>query len=141
LLSQNSSCLNRWITEVEWDPKALNKHRLEQLQCDSRTQYTKNSVIAIDWVKTALGPLCWRKTMVDGKAQWYFTKSIPPSRPTCPYPNFAKPQFQCTAVIILIPRYIRAKPFLTGLGSALLTNYLTDSPNLTAMPTTRILAA
>jgi hypothetical protein len=31
---------------------------------------------AIDWVKSALGPLCRRKTTVDGKVQWHFTKSI-----------------------------------------------------------------
>jgi hypothetical protein len=31
---------------------------------------------AIDWVKAQLGPLCRRKTTVDGKVQWYFTKSI-----------------------------------------------------------------
>jgi hypothetical protein len=30
---------------------------------------------ASDWVKTQLGPLCRRKTTVDGKEQWYFTKS------------------------------------------------------------------
>jgi hypothetical protein len=31
---------------------------------------------AIEWVKSALGPLCRRKTSVDGKVQWFFTKSI-----------------------------------------------------------------
>ena len=31
---------------------------------------------ASEWVKTQLGPLCRRKTTVDGKIQWYFTKSI-----------------------------------------------------------------
>ena len=31
---------------------------------------------ASDWAKTQLGPLCRRKTTVDGKEQWYFTKSI-----------------------------------------------------------------
>jgi len=31
---------------------------------------------ASDWAKLALGPLCRRKTTVDGKTQWYFTKSI-----------------------------------------------------------------
>jgi hypothetical protein len=31
---------------------------------------------ASEWVKTQLGPLCRRKTTVDGKEQWYFTKSI-----------------------------------------------------------------
>jgi len=31
---------------------------------------------AIEWVKLTLGPLCRRKTTVDGKVQWFFTKSI-----------------------------------------------------------------
>jgi hypothetical protein len=31
---------------------------------------------ASEWVTTQLGPLCRRKTTVDGKIQWYFTKSI-----------------------------------------------------------------
>jgi hypothetical protein len=33
-------------------------------------------VKASEWAKTALGPLCRRKTTVDGKQQWYFSKSI-----------------------------------------------------------------
>src|SRR5215216_1958654 len=41
-------CLNRWITEVDWDEKALNKRRLELLQRDSATHYTPHGVIAID---------------------------------------------------------------------------------------------
>ena len=31
---------------------------------------------ASEWVKSELGPLCRRKTTIDGKEQWYFTKSI-----------------------------------------------------------------
>src|SRR5215831_15378139 len=31
---------------------------------------------ASEWVKTQLGPLCRRKTSVDGKVQWFFSKSI-----------------------------------------------------------------
>ena len=31
---------------------------------------------ASEWAKTQLGPLCRQKTTVDGKIQWYFTKSI-----------------------------------------------------------------
>jgi hypothetical protein len=31
---------------------------------------------ASEWVKVELEPLCRRKTTVDGKEQWYFTKSI-----------------------------------------------------------------
>ena len=31
-VTTDQSCLNRWITEVEWDEKALNQRRLELLQ-------------------------------------------------------------------------------------------------------------
>src|SRR5215211_8328176 len=47
-VTTDQSCLNRWITEVAWDVQALNKRRLDLLQCDSSTHYTKNGVIAID---------------------------------------------------------------------------------------------
>src|SRR6266511_995343 len=47
-VTTDQSCLNRWMTEVTWDPQALNKRRLEALQSDSCTRYTKNGVIAID---------------------------------------------------------------------------------------------
>ena len=36
-VTTDQSCLNRWITEVDWDEKALNKRRLERLQRDSAT--------------------------------------------------------------------------------------------------------
>jgi len=44
----DQSYLNRWITEVEWEPEALNKRRLDLSQRDSATRYTKHGVIAID---------------------------------------------------------------------------------------------
>jgi hypothetical protein len=47
-VTTDQSCLNRWITEVNWDAHALNQRRLDLLQCDSSTRYTKNGVIAID---------------------------------------------------------------------------------------------
>src|ERR671929_705046 len=47
-VTTDQSCLNRWITEVDWDAQALNKRRLDLLQHDSSTRYTKNAVIAID---------------------------------------------------------------------------------------------
>ena len=31
----DQSCLNRWITEVAWDPRKLNDRRLDELQKDS----------------------------------------------------------------------------------------------------------
>ena len=42
------SCLNRFLTEVEWDENQLNERRLELLQRDPDTRYSEQGVIAID---------------------------------------------------------------------------------------------
>jgi len=42
------SCLNRFLTEVEWDEKALNERRLELFQRDPDARYSQQGVIAID---------------------------------------------------------------------------------------------
>lgn len=44
----DQSCLNRFLTEVEWDVEQLNERRLEQLQQDPSTCYHDQGVIAID---------------------------------------------------------------------------------------------
>jgi hypothetical protein len=44
----DQSCLNKFLTEVEWDANTLNEQRLEWLQKDSSTRYTARGVIAID---------------------------------------------------------------------------------------------
>ncbi len=44
----DQSCLNRFITEVDWDVEALNERRLPWHQRDSSTRYTDRGVIAID---------------------------------------------------------------------------------------------
>lgn len=44
----DQSCLNRWMTEVDWDAKKLNDRRLRELQKDSRTCYSPRGVIALD---------------------------------------------------------------------------------------------
>ena len=44
----DQSCLNRFITEVDWDAEELNERRLELLQEDSTTRYSDQGVIAID---------------------------------------------------------------------------------------------
>ena len=36
----DQSCLNRWITQVRWDGKWLNEHRLEWLQDRPSTRYS-----------------------------------------------------------------------------------------------------
>ena len=44
----DQSCLNRWLTEVEWSVQDLNDRRLEWLQRDPATRYSGRGVIAID---------------------------------------------------------------------------------------------
>lgn len=44
----DQSCLNRWITESNWDVAKLNQFRLEWLQQDDSTRYSKRGVIPID---------------------------------------------------------------------------------------------
>jgi len=44
----DQSCLNKFLTEVDWNEESLNQRRLEWLQRDSSTQYTDRGVIAID---------------------------------------------------------------------------------------------
>ena len=47
-LTTDQSCLNRWLTEVEWDITALNDRRLAWLQQAPQTRYSGRGVIAID---------------------------------------------------------------------------------------------
>jgi uncharacterized protein YndB with AHSA1/START domain len=44
----DQSCLNRFLTEVDWDAERLNERRLELLQLDSSTRYSDQGVIPID---------------------------------------------------------------------------------------------
>ena len=44
----DQSCLNRWLTEVDWDPQRLNARRLEWLQGAPSTRYSEQGVIALD---------------------------------------------------------------------------------------------
>jgi hypothetical protein len=48
VVTTDQSCLNRWLTEVQWDVKALNDRRLAWLQHDAKTRYSTRGVIAID---------------------------------------------------------------------------------------------
>ncbi|MCA1617136.1 MAG: IS701 family transposase, partial [Acidobacteria bacterium] len=54
----DQSCLNRWLTQVEWDVHALNRERLEGLQQDSPTRYSAHGVIPIDNVLVAHSGEC-----------------------------------------------------------------------------------
>lgn len=44
----DQSCLNRWITEVDWDVGQLNQRRLSWLQDEPATRYSAQGVIPID---------------------------------------------------------------------------------------------
>jgi len=46
--TSDQSCLNKWLTQVEWNEEQLNKARLEWLQRDPSTQYSRQGVIAVD---------------------------------------------------------------------------------------------
>jgi uncharacterized protein YndB with AHSA1/START domain len=47
-LTTDQSCLNRWLTEVQWDVQTLNDRRLAWLQQAPQTRYSSRGVIAID---------------------------------------------------------------------------------------------
>jgi DDE superfamily endonuclease len=44
----DQSCLNRFLTDADWDIEALNQRRLEELQKDPSTRYSDQGVIPID---------------------------------------------------------------------------------------------
>ena len=44
----DQSCLNRFLTQSEWDESQLNERRLEWLQQDPTTAYSERGIIAID---------------------------------------------------------------------------------------------
>ena len=44
----DQSCLNRWITEADWDVERLNHERLAWLQKEPSTRYSAQGVIPID---------------------------------------------------------------------------------------------
>jgi hypothetical protein len=44
----DQSCLNRWLTEVDWDAERLNDRRLGWLQDEPSTRYSAGGVITLD---------------------------------------------------------------------------------------------
>lgn len=46
--SRDQSCLNRFLTEVNWDEEALNSKRIELFQVDPKTRFHSRGVIPID---------------------------------------------------------------------------------------------
>jgi hypothetical protein len=47
----DQSCLNQFLTGVDWDAAAVNRHRLDLLQQDPDTRYADQGVIPIDNVR------------------------------------------------------------------------------------------
>ncbi len=47
-VTTDQSCLNRYLTEAEWDVQALNRRRLDELQKDSSTRSSDHGVLPID---------------------------------------------------------------------------------------------
>jgi SRSO17 transposase len=62
----DQSCLNRFITEVDWDVEELNERRLKLLQKDSTTRYSDQGVIAIDDVLIDHDPELFTRSVFDG---------------------------------------------------------------------------
>jgi hypothetical protein len=46
--STDQSCWNRFLTDADWDPQAVNERRLQWLQREPSTRYHEQGVIAID---------------------------------------------------------------------------------------------
>ena len=44
----DQSCLNRWLTEVSWDPEILNRQRIDWLQERADTRFSAQGVIPLD---------------------------------------------------------------------------------------------
>ena len=47
-VTTDQSCLNRWLTQVDWDVSTLNERRLALLQKDSSTRWTAWGSIPLD---------------------------------------------------------------------------------------------
>src|SRR3954466_619330 len=62
----DQSCLNRYLTEAEWEAEALNTRRLERLQGDPSTRYSDRGVIPID------NTLIDRTGMLIPDAGWFW---------------------------------------------------------------------
>jgi hypothetical protein len=80
-VTTDQSCLNRWITDVDWDELDLNKRRLEWLQRDPSTRYSAQGVIAVDdTLNRPLGHTHRGRRLVLGPR-----RQAPPDRPRLPH--------------------------------------------------------
>ena len=62
----DQSCLNRFLTQADWNVETLNERRLENLQKEPSTRYSDHGVIAID------NTLVDRAGMLIPDAGWYW---------------------------------------------------------------------
>jgi hypothetical protein len=62
----DQSCLNRFLTDADWDAEALTTRRLEELQKDPSTRYGEQGVIPID------NTLIDRDGLLIPDAGWYW---------------------------------------------------------------------
>jgi hypothetical protein len=62
----DQSCLNRYLTDAEWEAETLNTRRLERLQMDPSTRYSDQGVIPID------NTLIDRTGMLIPDAGWFW---------------------------------------------------------------------
>ena len=62
----DQSCLNRFLTDAEWEVGALNQRRLDELQKDPSTRYSDQGVIPID------NTLIDRDGMLIPDAGWFW---------------------------------------------------------------------
>src|ERR671918_659109 len=44
VVTTDQSCLNRWLTQTEWDVAELNRQRLALLQQEASTRYSRHGV-------------------------------------------------------------------------------------------------
>jgi hypothetical protein len=77
----DQSCLNRWITEVDWDVDALNQKRLAWLQQHPETRYAPSGVIPIDNVWPV------RRVRTDGASRGEAAIEIVPEGPAANRPR------------------------------------------------------
>jgi hypothetical protein len=62
----DQSCLNRFLTDADWDVQTLNQRRLDELQKDPSTRYSAQGAIAID------NTLIDRSGMLIPDAGWFW---------------------------------------------------------------------
>jgi hypothetical protein len=79
-VTTDQSCLNRWLNDGPWDPKALNDERLQWLQKDPSTRYSAQGVIAVDL--SAARQATRSSTTTASSSKTWATSGITPTNDT-----------------------------------------------------------